>query len=851
VISIKWLSGIRYLLKHPWQFGLSILGVALGVAVVVSIDVANNSARQAFDLSSKSVTGRATDQIVGGSMGVPDSVFREIKIKSPVKIAAPVVEKYVTIKKYPGRSFHLLGVDPFSEAPFRPYLGNVNRNHSLGLTDFITGQNTILIANNTAKEMGVKVGDTLIIKVGMTDYKVRISGLIKPTGDFNREVVRNLMVTDISTAQILLNRPHTLSRIDLIIPNSETGSKWRKDVVSLLPTGVILQPASESRQTIEKLTSAFNLNLSALSMLGLVVGMFLIYNIMTFSVVQRHSLIGRLRALGMTRKEIFRQITGEALIIGIMGTIIGFFLGIILAGELVHMVTRTINDLYYVLSVNKLHISFFTVVKAGSLGVLTTVGAAWIPALEATRTPPGTVMKRSLEEEKLKVKVPRYTMMAVIALLTGGSILLIPTDSITVSYLAMLLIILGFAFLTPAIVIIGMKSIRPALKKIMGISGSMAARNISSQLSRTSVAIAALMVAVSATVGLGIMVQSFRQTLVQWLSTTLQADIYVSAPSLVSNHPDAYMESTTVHQLAEIPGIQAYGTIGRYTVLSGKGEMQLAVVNLPVQAHSSYTFKYGNPEEVWKDFNKAGHVLISEPLSFRKKLKPGDNISLMTPEGTKNFIVAGIYYDYGSSEGSIMMPVQNYRHYWHDYRISGASFYLVKGKDTNQMIKKMQQQIGPGKQLNIRSNRTLREKSLRVFDRTFKITTVLQFLVAGVAFIGVLGALMALELEKMRELGVMRAIGFTPRQIWSVIITETGLMGVIAGLLAIPTGIILATVLIYIINQRSFGWTMQFLIPGHILSDAILLAIAAALLAGLYPSIRMAKVSPAVSLREE
>jgi len=103
----------------------------------------------------------------------------------------------------------------------------------------------------------------------------------------------------------------------------------------------------------------------------------------------------------------------------------------------------------------------------------------------------------------------------------------------------------------------------------------------------------------------------------------------------------------------------------------------------------------------------------------------------------------------------------------------------------------------------------------------------------------------------MRELGVMRAIGFTPRQIWSVITTETGLMGFIAGIMAIPTGIVLAVVLIYIINQRSFGWTFQFIIPMPVLWDAFLLAIFAALLAGFYPSIRMANISPAVSLREE
>ena len=851
MISTKWRASLRYLLKHPWQFGLSILGVALGVAVVVSIDVANNSARQAFDLSSKSVTGRATDQIVGGSMGVPDSVFRVIKLKGSVKKVAPVVESYVTIKGYPGRDFHLLGVDPFFEPPFRPYLGNVRGKSSFSLSNFIAGGNTVLLAKGTAQDMSVTIGDLLTVKIGMHDYRVKVIGLLNPSSGFNREVIRNLMVTDISTAQKLTGRNHTLSHIDLILPNGKKGNQLRKKLSQIIPSGITLQPASESKKTIEKLTSAFNLNLSALSMLGLVVGMFLIYNIMTFSVVQRHELIGRLRTLGMTRSQIFWQIAGEAFLIGVIGTGIGFFLGIILAGELVHMVTQTINDLYYVLSVRQLHISVFTIVKAVSLGILATMGAALFPAYEATKTTPGAVLKRSSTEKKIREKLPLYSILGIVLLASGSGILLIPTDSIGISYIAMLFIILGFSFLIPFVVVWGMKGIKPVLRKMMGISGSMAAQNVSSQLSRTSIAIASLMVAVSAMVGLGIMVHSFRQTLVQWLSTTLQADIYVSAPSLVSNHPDAYMDSTTVHKLAEIPAIKAYGTIGRYTVLSGKGKMQLAVVKLPSQAYSSYSFKYGKRNEIWKKFKEGGYVIISEPLSFRKKLKPGSPLALKTPAGTQKFKVAGIYYDYGSSEGTIMMSLHDYRNYWTKYRISGASYYVKNGKNINSVIKDMQKKAGVSQQLNIRSNKMLREKSLNVFDRTFKITTVLQFLVAGVAFVGVFGALMALELEKMRELGVMRAIGFTPRQIWSVITTETGLMGFIAGIMAIPTGIVLAVVLIYIINQRSFGWTFQFIIPMPVLWDAFLLAIFAALLAGFYPSIRMANISPAVSLREE
>jgi len=151
----------------------------------------------------------------------------------------------------------------------------------------------------------------------------------------------------------------------------------------------------------------------------------------------------------------------------------------------------------------------------------------------------------------------------------------------------------------------------------------------------------------------------------------------------------------------------------------------------------------------------------------------------------------------------------------------------------------------------IRSNRALREASLDIFDRTFAITTVLRLLTVVVAFIGVLSALLAQQLERVREIGVLRALGLTPRQVWSMVTVQTGLVGLIAGLLALPVGVLLAFVLIFVINQRSFGWTMPLEVRADVLLQGLLLAVAAGLLAGLYPARRMARASPSEALRDE
>ena len=154
-------------------------------------------------------------------------------------------------------------------------------------------------------------------------------------------------------------------------------------------------------------------------------------------------------------------------------------------------------------------------------------------------------------------------------------------------------------------------------------------------------------------------------------------------------------------------------------------------------------------------------------------------------------------------------------------------------------------------ELVIRSSRGVREHSLAIFDRSFSITVALQLLATLVAFIGILSALMSLQLERRREIGTLRAVGMTRRQLWRLTLMETGLMGTTAGILAMPTGFVLAVILIYIVNLRSFGWTLQIYLQPVYFLQALIVALVAALLAGIYPAWRVGRMQPADALREE
>ncbi|HEX2223670.1 MAG TPA: ABC transporter permease, partial [Thermoanaerobaculia bacterium] len=361
----------------------------------------------------------------------------------------------------------------------------------------------------------------------------------------------------------------------------------------------------------------------------------------------------------------------------------------------------------------------------------------------------------------------------------------------------------------------------------------------------------ALVIAVSVTVGIGVMIDSFRQTVVRWLESSLRADLYVSAPSRGGGFSGAALDPEVARRAAALPGVEGVHLLRRVELPSDSGPLRMIVLGTDGPGLESFELKEGDPEEAWPAFQRGEAVMVSEPFSRRRGVGVGSVLRLPTGQGERDFPVAGIYYDYASDQGLVLIARSAYLRLWNDPTLSGLSLDLAPGADADRVIRELRAAAGTGPGLAIASNRDLKRVSLVIFDRTFLITGVLRMLAGLVAFIGVLASLTALQLERAREMGVLRANGMTPGQVWQLITTQTGLMGLAAGLLSIPVGLALAAIMIYVINQRSFGWSMAMEVSPLILVQALLLALAAALLAGLYPAWKLARTSPALALREE
>jgi putative ABC transport system permease protein len=849
--SAMWNVGWRYLLLHRWQTLLMVLGIAIGVAVVVAIDLANASASRAFELSAEVVTGRATHEITAGPGGVDEMVYADLRRKGVVEQATPVLMEYITSPELGNQPLQLLGIDPFSEQPFRSYLSGQDLSVPVeDLVPFLTRSGAVLISRPVAERYGLQLGDALMIEAAGRQREAFVAGLLDPADRFSQRTLSGLILADIATAQELTGRMGRLDRIDLIFSADQVVEITRLE--EQLPEGYRLAPSAARSGSVAEMTAAFQLNLTALSLLALMVGLFLIYNTMTFSVVSRRKLFGTLRCLGVTRHEVFGMVMVEAVLVGLVGSVLGILLGIIMGRQTVDMVTTTINDLYYTTTVQAVGIPPESLFKGLLLGLLASAAAAAIPAWEAASVPPQAALVRSTLERKSRGLVGWSAGIGVLMILTGTGIFVLPRTDLISGFGGTFAVIIGFALLA-ALALVGlMRLMTPVLAWLFGFLGRMAPRSLVNALSRTSIATAALTVAVSVTIGVTLMIGSFRHTVNLWLEATLQGDVYLSAPTFAGTAPSASIEPDIVSVVQSWPGVERVHVQRAVSVDSERGTLQLfAITDDRVGFDRLYLQKRVESEDIWPAM-QAGGILISEPLARRLDLSArGSSLDLLTANGMRTFPVIGVYYDYASSQGNLLMAMDAYRQFWQDESVTAISLRLAPESDADDVAAALSYALTGQQRLLVRPNQALRADVIDIFDRTFAITNALRILATLVAFIGILNTLLLLQMEKQREVGILRALGLTGRQLWRLVMLETGLMGLTAGLLAAPTGYVLSLILIYIINQRSFGWTLQQSIEPAAFVQALFTAVGAALLAGVYPAYRLSKMAAVDVIRNE
>jgi putative ABC transport system permease protein len=838
MIPVTYRASFSYLLRHPWQLALALLGIGVGVAVIVAVDLANASARKAFLLSMDTITGAATHQVIGGPRGLDENIYTELRVTHGMRTLAPVVEGTVTID---GVSLSLLGVDLFAEREIRSFTGETrsedsDESNSQSLfVGFLVEPGVVMTSEQTATDLELSVGEAFELIADGRARPAELLAVFDDEGGLDR-----LLVTDIATAQEWLDKAGQLTRVDVRVEDDTALAALR----AALPDGTQVLSATGRTRATADMSQAFMTNLTAMSLLALLVGLFLIFNSVNFSVLQRRALIGVLRALGLTRRQLLTMILVEAGLVGLVAAGLGVVFGIVLGEQLIDLVSRTINDLYFRVTVTSISVEPFSIVKGLVAGVGAALVAAVIPAIEATSYTPRLALARSTLERRARHALPALAFTGLAAVLVAAVLVLVSGNNLVAGLTAIFLLILGFALFVPLFVSVAAKLTAPIANTLGGTPARMAVAGIASGLSRTGVAIVALAVAVSATIGVSVMVDSFRGSVGTWLEQTLQADVYAGVQR-------GTLDPTLAEDIRHIDGVEAMSTSRRAWIEDANGRTRLRAIKMAPGSYAGTEILDANPDEAWPAWESSDAVLVSESYAFRSGVGAGDVITLATDNGPRDFTVAATFQSYDVNASAVMISRATYARHFNDDGIDSVGLYLADGVSADSVIARVQTLAAGRQTVRAASNAGIREESLAIFDRTFVITDVLYWLALGVAFIGILSAMLALQLERAREFATLRALGMTPAQVGGMITAQTGVIGLLSGLAAIPLGVVMAWVLIKVINRRAFGWQIDMAIAADILLVSVAFAIGAALLAGLYPAFRAGQCQPAIAMREE
>ena len=847
-----WAASLRHFRRQPAQLALALVALAAGVATIVGVDIATASARRALELSMRAVNGPATQIITGGPQGLDEDVYVRLftgapSSGNPQPVYAPEVAGYVTVD---GRVMQLVGIDPFASAALEGPeqalpMTSEGRGTLAALGSWFVGRGTVVMAASTARQLRLRVGEPLMVDVGGVRRAATLIGLLRN----RRPGDATLMLTDIAQAQEWLGMRGRLTRIDVRMPGGPAGAAALAELRHELPPGAQLEPAAGQVSEMLGMTSAFSTNLTAMSLLALLVSALLIYGAVSFTVIQRRGSIAVLRALGATRRDVLTILLAEAAVLGAAGAALGLLIGLAVGHGLVRLVSQTVNDLYFVVSVRQVTLPAATVMEALGTGLGTALLASLLPALEAADSTPQLGLRRSVLEARAALVARRLSWLSLLLACCASMLIAVSRRSVFTGFAALFLLLLGVAALTPSVL---RALARLASRAMSGISSvaRLALEDVAGSLSRTGVAVAALGMAIAAMIGVSIMVASFRVSLRHWLTQTMRADIYVAAPGPGVGSPERRIDPAVLAALLATPGVMDHSASRSVIVRSSRGEIALDALHLAPGSYAGVDLTADDPRTVWRDYDR-GALLLSDSLAWRLNLRPGEPLFLSTASGPRAFPIAGIYHEYGGGLGSAMMSLEVYRRLWRDDSITAVGLYLRHGVDAATEIPRLQAAAGGRQALLIRSNADIRAMSLAIFDRTFIITRVLYWLAAAIAAVGLVSALLAWELDRTRELSVLRALGLTPAGAAALVAAQTVFMGGAALLAATPAGLIIAVVLTKVIDRRAFGWHIEMHLNGAQFIDALALALAAALLAGVYPAWRAAVGPIAARMREE
>jgi putative ABC transport system permease protein len=832
---------LRPLFRQPGRALVILFAVALGDAAVVAIDLAGDAAAGSFHSSMETLAGKDDFEVTAAG-GLPEAIVGQIARLPYALGVSPRIEDHAMVVAN-GETVPLIGVDVVAEAN---NAGTIIKDATAAQgIEHINDPDAVWVTSGLGKAIGDRI--QLLINDHAREYVVR--GLIPDSAQMGTDAI----LMDIGAAQLATGKSGRVDRILIKAPDSGNFETWQSKLQQALPKGVLNAQGAETAAN-RRMLAAFRWNLRMLSGIALLVGAFLIYNAVSVSVVRRRADIGTMRALGAGRGAVMGAFLLEAALFGTVGSLAALPLGRMLAAGAVGMLSTTVNALYVSSRPGAMTISAGSVVLALVAGIGVAVGSALAPAREASRVPPTEAMARGRREFEVRVERKRDAAIALVLAVLGTLAALGPPigGKPLLGYLSALLFVASTALLAPLVVYRATSAGSIWLRRLLGVEALLASRSLGGSLRRTAVLVAALATAIAMMTSVGIMVGSFRQTVLTWLDSELPADLYLAPSGAMGGDLHPTIAPEVADRIAATPGVESVSRLRAYEIQYQGLPASLAGASQGRQApRQSLTFLSRRPSaDILRELAAGDNAVVSEPFAYKHHVRAGETITLPLGEQRVTFKVIDIFYDYGHEAGYIVLNWDTLRRYLPNSAPTNLAVYLTPGADSKRTRAEIQKAIA-NQSLMMLSNGEIRQQAIRVFDQTFAITYAVEAISILVAIGGVAGALISIVMDRRREFGVLRYLGGTSVQIRKLILFEAGLIGILANILGVVLGYVLSLVLVYVINKQSFGWTIQFHWPVTVLLGSLSVVYVATVLAGLFPARLAVRLDPMEVVHEE